>query len=162
MRKTISYLIIIMAVGVVIFNACARREAIALPSDIAARLAAEMRMPRGVLVTDENSADTGQLIYTLMGDDFNPGMFDGYAVYPPVVNNTAAEFGILKVKDASKIADAEKLISRRIEKVRKSFDYKLSEKYEIRTHGRYIFYSIASDTDNGKVFGIIHEMLNDK
>ena len=162
MRKIIGYLIIIMAVGVVIFNACATREAIALPSDIAARLAAEIRMPRGVLVTDENAADTGQLIYTLMGEDFNPGMFDGYAVYPPVVNNTASEFGILKVKDIADIADAEKLIRTRIEKIRKSFEYELSEKYEIRTDGRYIFYSIASDTDNGKVFGIINEMLNDK
>jgi len=160
MRKIIGYLIIIMAVGVVIFNACGTREAIAVPSDIAARLAAEITMPRGVMVTDENAADTGQLIYALMGADFDPDMFDGYAVYPPVVNDTAAEFGILKVRDSADIADAEKLIRTRIDKIRKSFEYDLPEKYEIRTDGKYVFYSMAKD--NSKVFDIINEMLNDK
>jgi|GEM_PF-3032850 hypothetical protein len=169
MKRIIGILIIVLSVIVIILNACTREAiagAIALPSDIASRLKAEVRMPKGVIVSDENAEETGQLVIALMGKDFDSAMFDGYAVYPPVVNVTASEFGIFKVKDLSDIDKAEEIARRRIEKIQALFSderneqYKIAENGEVRTDGKYVYYSMSKD--NGKVFDIISDMLNDK
>ena len=168
MKRIICVLIILLSVTAVLLNACGEREAIALPSDIAARLKEKVRMPKGVIVSDENAEETGELASVLMGDEFDPEIFDGYAIYPPVVNVTAAEFGIFKVKNLSDIGKAQAIIRQRIDKIRDLFkddselkaQYKIAENGEIRTDGRYVYYSMAKD--NGEVFEIISGMLNDK
>jgi len=170
MRRVIGVLIVILSAFIVILNACGEREAIALPSDIAAKLKEEVHMPKGVIISDENAEETGKLVSVLMGDEFDSAMFEGYAIYPPVVNVTAAEFGILKVKNISDIGKAEAIVRQRIYKIRELFkddskstrneQYIIAENGEVRTDGRYVYYSLSKD--NGKVFDIISGMLKDK
>lgn len=165
-RMIVSVLIIILSVWIMIFNACGTREAIALPLDIANRLLENINMPRGVLVSDENFEDTGQLAQNLMGADFNPDMFDGYAFYPPMVSVNAAEFGIFKVKNETDIEKAKQFAKHRIDSTVQSFEdylpdqHKIAKNGEIRTEGKYVYYSMTKD--NKRVFQIINEMLNDK
>lgn len=166
MKKIVTTLIVILSVGVMVLNACSSREAIAVPIDIANRLMTEVDMPKGVLVTDENAKDTSQLAAALMGEEFTPDIFEAYAFYPPMLSVNASEFGILKVKDNADVDKVKEIIRNRIDNTMQTFDGYLPDQYdiaknaEIRTDGRYVYYSMTKNND--RVFDIIDEMLNDK
>lgn len=166
MRKIVISLILILFVCILILNACSASEAIAIPVDIANRLVNEVNMPKGVMVTNENVIETGQLANALLGDEFDSDMYESYAFYPPVMSKNASEFGILKVKESKDVSKAEKIAQRRIDNIQKSFEdftpeqYEIAKTGEVRTDGRYIYYSMSQNND--RMFNIIEEMLNDK
>lgn len=167
MRKIVIAAIVILSAGVMILNACSQREAIALPVDIANRVIDEIDLPMGVMVNDENIAETGQLASALMGDEFNPALFDGFAFYPSVFSSNASEFGILKVKNEPDVEKVKEIINSRMEDIKNSFaddvrsdQYKIAKNGEIRADGKYIYYSVTED--NGRILNIIDEMLKDK
>lgn len=162
-RMIVLVLIFSLSLGILL-NACSSREAIALPSDIAERLMDEVKLPKGVLITDTDSS-TKNLAVNLIGDDFSPQMFSGYAIYPSSFTSNVSEFGILKVKDSAFIPKAKEFAERRIEQARKDFAYdknqsEIADNGEVRINGNYVYYSITED--NNRIFNVVYQMLNDK
>ena len=164
-RFIITIMIAVMAL-LTLINACSLREPIALPSDIADRLITDIKFPRGLIISNENTKNDSVIASNILGAEFNPDIYESYAIYPSAENTSASEFGILKVKDKKYLESAKELAQGRIDAMRKAFDgyldgqYEIAKGGEVRTEGRYVYYSMSED--NGKVFKIIKEMLDDK
>ncbi|MEK4231063.1 DUF4358 domain-containing protein [Solibacillus sp. FSL H8-0538] len=148
MKKTIIYLMLTMALGLVI-TGCSNDKSSTIEAKLPAKeMADQMVKEVEQPMLMELQPDQVKEFYNI-----DPEMLDEYSIRIPMMNVKTNEIAILKVKNAEDIPDVESAVKQRAENVKKQFEtylpdqYENAKNYKLITKGNYVLLVISEEAD---------------